>query len=239
MKNRTAAVLAVAAALLLGAAAVGRPAVAAVPQESAAGGDTVPATPELIRQIQFMLQTVGIDPGPIDGNARALTNKAAHQFEFQNGLPITDINNSEPISAAFIEALRKQAAAKMGIAPSAPSQTTAPPSPPPQTATAPASPPPPAASPSPPLPPPPDRFASCPYSPQDFLIGGQQFTPQSFLDDGFGGSTDRAVTNLTQRLKEARDIAEKIGGSALLEVQRQARVLAYFECRQKIEQGAK
>jgi hypothetical protein len=39
------------------------------------------------------------------------------------------------------------------------------------------------------------------------------------------------------RLDEARQIADKIGGPALIEVQRQAHVLAYFECRQKIEQA--
>jgi hypothetical protein len=42
---------------------------------------------------------------------------------------------------------------------------------------------------------------------------------------------------MRQRLDEARQIADKIGGPALVEVQRQAHVLAYFECRQKIEQA--
>ena len=89
-----------------------------------------------------------------------------------------------------------------------------------------------------PAPPPPDRFASCSYNPEDFLIGGTQFTPQVFLDQGFGGVTARALTNLKQRLEEARQIAERLGGPALREVQRQARVIAYFECRQKIEQAS-
>jgi peptidoglycan hydrolase-like protein with peptidoglycan-binding domain len=178
-----------------------------------------------------MLQTIGIDPGPIDGNAQALTNRAAHQFEMLNGLPMADVTNGGPIPTVFVEALRKQAAAKLGMAPplaSAPA-APAPAVPAPAPVVAPIAPPPPAA----------DRFASCPFDPQDFTVGGKQYTPQSYLDEGFGGSTDRAVSNLQQRLKEARDIAEKIGGSALLEVQRQARVLAYFECRQKIEQGGK
>jgi hypothetical protein len=84
----------------------------------------------------------------------------------------------------------------------------------------------------------PDRFASCAYKPEDFLVGGRQYTPQAFLDEGFGGRTASAVTNLRQRLDEARQIAEKIAGPALVEVQRQAHVLAYFECRQQIEQAA-
>jgi hypothetical protein len=221
--------LAIAATLFLAMPGGAPTAVAAVPQEAAAGGDMVPATPELIRQIQFMLQTVGIDPGPIDGNAQALTNRAAHQFELQNSLPIVDITNSGPIPVAFLEALRKQVATKLGVA--APPPATAAPAP------VPAAPSP--ATPAPPPLPAPDRFASCPFEPQDFNVGGKQYTPQAFLDEGFGGSTDRAVLNLQQRLKEAREIAEKIGGAALLEVQRQARVLAYFECRQKIEQAGK
>jgi hypothetical protein len=229
MKRGAFAGLAIAVALLLGVPAGGSPAFAAVPQEGA-NGDTVPGTPELIRQIQFMLQTIGIDPGPIDGNAQALTNRAAHQFEMLNALPMADITNGGPIPAAFVEALRKQAAAKMGMAPPGPAPAGPTPAVP-----APA----PVVAPVPPPPPAPDRFASCQFDPQDFAVGGKQYTPQSYLDEGFGGSTDRAVSNLQQRLKEARDIAEKIGGSALLEVQRQARVLAYFECRQKIEQGGK
>jgi peptidoglycan hydrolase-like protein with peptidoglycan-binding domain len=233
MKKRAFAGLAVAMVLLFGAPAGSPLTFAAVPQEPAQGAGTVPATPELIRQIQFMLQTVGIDPGPIDGNAQALTNRAAHQFQFQNALPITDITNGGPISTAFLDLLRKEAGAKLGVIPNPPGQAAVPPAAP---TPAPASVAP--APPPPPAPPPADRFASCQFDALDFSVGGKQYTPQSFLDEGFGGSTDRAVANLQQRLKEAREIAEKIGGSALLEVQRQARVLAYFECRQKIEQAA-
>ena len=40
------------------------------------------------------------------------------------------------------------------------------------------------------------------------------------------------------RLNEARQLAENIGGAALAEVQRQARVLNYFSCRLKVEQAA-
>ncbi len=98
--------LAIAMVLLVGLPGGSHLTFSAVPQEPAQGG-VVPATPELIRQVQFMLQTIGIDPGPIDGNAQALTNRAAHQFQFQNALPITDITNSGPISTAFLDLLRK------------------------------------------------------------------------------------------------------------------------------------
>jgi len=226
--------LAIAAAILFGWVIGGTSAAAGVPDATTSQGETVLATPDLVRQLQFMLQTIGLDPGPIDGNARALTNRAAHQFQLLNGLPISDIANGGQISAAFVELLRKQAIVKLGggaapaAQPSVPTPSPAQTPPAPQPASAPPATPPPAI----------DRFASCNFSPEDFQIGGERFTPQSFLDQGFDGSTDRAVSNLEQRLKEARDIAEKIGGSALLEVQRQARVLAYFECRQKIEQAA-
>jgi len=44
------------------------------------------------------------------------------------------------------------------------------------------------------------------------------------------------VSMLKDRLNEARQIAGNIGGSALTEVQRQSRVLDYYNCRLKIEQ---
>ena len=43
---------------------------------------------------------------------------------------------------------------------------------------------------------------------------------------------------LRDRLSEARQIAENVGGSALAEVQRQSRVLNYFSCRLKVEQAS-
>jgi hypothetical protein len=89
-----------------------------------------------------------------------------------------------------------------------------------------------------PIQPPPDRFAACPFNPNDFRIGNTQYTPDKFLQVGFDGSTARAVASLKDRLDEARQLAENIGGAALAEVQRQARVLSYFDCRLKIEQAA-
>ena len=182
------------------------------------------ATAGVVREIQFMLLTIGIDPGPIDGNPRQMTNRAVRIFQQRSGLPQIDLVSNEPVPPALLERLR-QAAAKVMLKPESPS---APPAPPTQAITT--QPTPPALS--------PDRFASCTYSTDDFRVGGRQYTPQSFLDEGFDGTTNRAVINLRQRLDEARQIAEGVGGPALLEVQRQARVLAYFECRQKIEQAS-
>jgi peptidoglycan hydrolase-like protein with peptidoglycan-binding domain len=180
------------------------------------------ATAALVREIQFMLLTIGIDPGPIDGNPRQMTNRAVRIFQQRSGLTQTDLVSNGPVPPAFLERLRREAASVMLKA------EPPPPTPPPQPIVTPPQRPAPL----------PDRFASCTYTADDFRVGGRQFTPQSFLDEGFDGATNRAVINLRQRLEEARRIAEGVGGPALLEVQRQARVLAYFECRQKIEQAS-
>jgi peptidoglycan hydrolase-like protein with peptidoglycan-binding domain len=208
---------------------------------------SINATPALVREIQFMLLTVGIDPGPIDGNPKQMTNRAAHGFQQRAGLPTSDIIEGQPVSTTFLERLRRDAARIMlkdNAAPSTQESAAQPAIPAAPPAPVPAAPPSPPASESaalrpepPPPPPPPDPFASCTASPEDFRIGGRQYTPQSFLDEGFGGSAARAVHDLRQRLEEARVIAAKIGGTALGEVQRQARVLAYFECRLKVEQS--
>jgi peptidoglycan hydrolase-like protein with peptidoglycan-binding domain len=209
------------------------------PTVGAAAGDaqTAVATGPLVREIQFMLLSLGFDPGPLDGNAQQLTNRAVRAFQQRSGLPVADLVNERPVPPEFLERLRKEVAQNLlkGTKPEPEQQAAvAPPAPPPPAPPAPEVAPAKAAPPAPP----PDRFASCSYNPQDFLVGGKQYTPESFLDEGFGGATPRAVANLRQRLDEARQIAEKIGGPALLEVQRQARVLAYFECRQKIEQAS-
>jgi hypothetical protein len=189
-----------------------------------------------------MLLTLGIDPGPIDGNARQLTNRAAHIFEARASLPMSDVVNNGPISTVFLDRLRRETARVMfekgnPVTPPAATASTAPPAaavPPPRTP----APPQPEGITARPEPPATDRFASCAFSPENFLIGGKQYTAQSFLEEGFDGSTVRAVTDLRKRLDEARQLAEHIGGAALLEVQRQAKVLTYFECRLKIEQAS-
>jgi peptidoglycan hydrolase-like protein with peptidoglycan-binding domain len=207
-------------------------------------GNAVAVTPALVRQVQFMLFTIGIDPGPIDGVPRRLTNAAIRKFDQQFGLPAVDLVNGGTISTEFLDRLRKAVSvALLGVQPPA----ATPPSPPQPAATPPSAPQPtaaptapqPAAAAAPPHPPPPvDRFAACPLDPADLSIGGTQYTPDTFLQMGFGGSTANAVHSLRDRLGEARRVAQQIGGPAVKEVQRQSRVLAYFRCRLNIERAS-
>ena len=199
--------------------------------EVAAPSDAVvEANPGLVREIQFMLIRLGMEPGPLDGIAGPQTRAAVHRFEQKFGLPDSEAVTDQGVSEKFLARLRTEASrAILG-----PEQRIEPAQAPPAGA------PPAVAVAPPPAPPPPapDRFASCPYDPKDFSIGGVNYTPEKFLREGFDGSTARAVNNLKDRLDEARKLAENIGGSALTEVQRQSRVLNYFTCRLKIEQAA-
>jgi peptidoglycan hydrolase-like protein with peptidoglycan-binding domain len=229
-------------------------------------GDTVAATAALVRQVQFMLFSIGFDPGAIDGVLRRATSNAVRQFEQKFGLPEADLIHDGQISVAFLDRLRGQAASVMlGPQTQQPAAAAAPPAAPGPVATAPAdlaplrgqapdpllgpqtqqpaaaaglpAAPGPAAAVVPSAPAMVDRFAACPFTAADFLIGGTQYTPDTFLKTGFGGSTASAVVGLKRGLKEARRLALQIGGPALEEVQRQRRVLDYFECRLKIEQA--
>ena len=67
------------------------------------------ATPQLIREIQFMLLNLSIDPGPIDGNAQQFTNRAVRIFEERNGLPQVDLANGRPVPPDFLAKLRGRA----------------------------------------------------------------------------------------------------------------------------------
>jgi peptidoglycan hydrolase-like protein with peptidoglycan-binding domain len=210
-------------------------AVAAITVDSgrsyAAGNATavqdVEANSALVREIQFMLLRLGMDPGPIDGVVGPQTLNAARKFQAKSGLPMSDLINEGKISAIFLGRLRDEASRAIlgGEKKPEASPEAATPSP---VAVAPAQPP----------APPPDPFAACPYDPRDFRIGATEYTPDKFLQVGFDGSTARAVASLKDRLDEARQLAENLGGSALAEVQRQARVLNYFNCRLKIEQAS-
>jgi peptidoglycan hydrolase-like protein with peptidoglycan-binding domain len=188
-----------------------------------------PATRELVREIQFMLLRLGLDPGPLDGLPLQLTNGAVRRFEQMSGLPLVELRPGGKVPAAFLARLRAEAGRAMfGAAGNLETEPRIS-SPPPGEAPVPAT------TPIPPREPPPDRFAACPYDPEDFHIGANRYTPDTFLNEGFDGSTARAVANLKDRLEEGRQIADKIGISALKEVQRQARVLQYLECRLKLE----
>jgi hypothetical protein len=182
-------------------------------------------TPSLVREIQFMLLRLDMEPGPIDGVIGPQTAGAWRKFERSIHLPQMDLVNGGKIPATVLARLRSEASRVIFEGekkPEAPAETPAPP-------TA-------AVAPAQPAAPEPDRFAACPFNPEDFRIGNTQYTVKKYLQEGFDGSTARAVSMLKERLNEARQIAGSIGGSALIEVQRQARVLDYFNCRLKIEQ---
>ena len=195
--------------------------------EAVSGVEDVEATPSLIREIQFMLLRLGIDPGPIDGVVGPQTIRAFRKFQEQSGLPVADLANGGRISVSLLARLRGEASRVMFGNEKKPEGPPAI-----------------AAQPAAPLPSPqpaaqaPDRFAACKFNPEDFRIGATAYTPDKYLQVGFDGSSARAVSMLKDRLNEARQIAGNIGGSALTEVQRQSRVLDYFSCRLKIEQAS-
>jgi peptidoglycan hydrolase-like protein with peptidoglycan-binding domain len=192
--------------------------------EMAGKAEDLEVTPALVREIQFMLLRLGMEPGPIDGVIGPQTARAWRKFQQDTGLPQVDLSNGAKIPAAALTRLRSEASRvifegeRKPVPPAAPT--------PPAAVVPPVQPPPPAA----------DRFAACPFHAEDFRIGASQYTPEKYLQEGFDGSTARAVSMLKDRLNEARQIAGNIGGAALTEVQRQSRVLDYFTCRLKIEQ---
>lgn len=181
--------------------------------------ENLEVTPSLVREIQFMLLRLGMEPGPIDGVIGPQTTAAWRKFQQDTGLPQVDLVNGSKIPAAALTRLRSEASRVIFEGERKPGPAAAAPVPPVQPP-APAS----------------DRFAACPFHAEDFKIGATQYSPEKYLQEGFDGSTARAVSMLKDRLNEARQIAENIGGAALTEVQRQSRVLDYFTCRLKIEQ---
>lgn len=190
--------------------------------ETVTSAEQVEVTPAVIREVQFMLLRLGMDPGPIDGVAGPQTTKAIHKFEEQSGLPGGELTNGGRVPAALLARLRNEASRVILGGEKNPGSAAA---------TSPAA----AAVPAQPAGR--DRFAVCSFRPEDFRIGDTQYTPDKYLQEGFDGSTARAVSMLKDRLNEARQIAENIGGAALIEVQRQSRVLDYFNCRLKVEQA--
>ena len=193
--------------------------------EVAAKAEDVEITPALVREIQFMLLRLGMEPGPIDGVIGPQTTRAWRKFQQDTGLPQVDLVNGNKIPATALTRLRSEASRVIFEGERKPQPPAAAPTPP-AAAVAPAQPSAPAS----------DRFAACPFHAEDFRIGTTQYTPEKYLQEGFEGSTARAVSMLKDRLNEARQIAGNIGGSALIEVQRQSRVLDYFTCRLKVEQ---
>ena len=186
--------------------------------------ENLDVTPSLVREIQFMLLRLGMEPGPIDGVIGPQTTAAWRKFQQDTGLPPLDLVNGSKIPAAALTRLRSETSRVIFEGERKPEPTAAAPT----AAVAPVQPAPPAS----------DRFAACPFHAEDFKIGTTQYTPEKYLQEGFDGSTARAVSMLKDRLNEARQIAGNIGGAALTEVQRQSRVLDYFSCRLKIEQAS-
>jgi peptidoglycan hydrolase-like protein with peptidoglycan-binding domain len=187
--------------------------------------ENLDVTPSLVREIQFMLLRLGMEPGPIDGVIGPQTTAAWRKFQQDTGLPPVDLVNGSKIPATALSRLRSEASRVIFEGERKPAPPAAAPTPPtaavaPVQQTAPAL----------------DRFAACPFHAEDFRIGATQYTPEKYLQEGFDGSTVRAVSMLKDRLNEARQIAGNIGGAALTEVQRQSRVLDYYTCRLKIEQ---
>jgi peptidoglycan hydrolase-like protein with peptidoglycan-binding domain len=191
--------------------------------EVAGKADDLEVSPSLIREIQFMLLRLGMEPGPIDGVIGPQTTRAWRKFQQDTGLPPVDLVNGSKIPAAALTRLRSEASRVIFQGERKPEPPAAAPTPS-------------AAAPVQPAAPASDRFAACPFHAEDFKIGTTQYTPEKYLQEGFDGSTARAVSMLKDRLNEARQIAGNIGGAALTEVQRQSRVLDYFTCRLKIEQ---
>jgi peptidoglycan hydrolase-like protein with peptidoglycan-binding domain len=192
--------------------------------EVAGKAEDLEVTPAVVREIQFMLLRLGMEPGPIDGVIGPQTIRAWHKFQQNTDLPQVDLVNGARIPATALTRLRSEASRVIFEGerkPEPPAATPAPPA---------------AVAPVQPAAPASDRFAACPFHAEDFRIGATQYTPEKYLQEGFDGSTARAVSMLKDRLNEARQIAGNIGGSALIEVQRQSRVLDYFTCRLKIEQ---
>jgi peptidoglycan hydrolase-like protein with peptidoglycan-binding domain len=189
--------------------------------EAVSGTGEVEATRSLVREIQFMLERLGMDPGPIDGVAGPQTIGAYHKFEERFGLPVTELSNGGKVPTSVLARLRGEASRVIFEGEKTPEAAAKPPP-----------------APAPLAVEKPDRFAACKFNPDDFRIGSTQYTPDKYLEVGFEGSTARAVSMLRDRLNEARQIAGNVGGAALTEVQRQARVLDYFDCRLKIEQAS-
>ncbi len=195
--------------------------------EVAGKAEELEVNPSLVREIQFMLLRVGMEPGPIDGVIGPQTIRAWHKFQQDTGLPAADLVNGGKIAAAAVTRLRSEASRVIFENERKPEAPAAAPTPTPS-----------ALAPVQPAAPAPDRFAACRFHAEDFKIGATQYTPEEYLQEGFDGSTARAVSMLKDRLNEARQIAGNIGGAALTEVQRQSRVLDYFTCRLKIEQAS-
>src|SRR5262252_4907537 len=69
----------------------------------------VEATTGLVREIQFMLLRLGMDPGPIDGIAGPQTLSAVRKFQAKSDLPVSDLITDRKVSGVFLARLRDEA----------------------------------------------------------------------------------------------------------------------------------
>src|SRR6516164_10250374 len=63
----------------------------------------------LIREIQFMLLRLGMDPGPIDGIVGPMTIKAFLTFVERSGMPVQPLVNGGRIPGSLLARLRTEA----------------------------------------------------------------------------------------------------------------------------------
>ena len=147
--------------------------------EVAGKAEDLEVTSSLVREIQFMLLRLGMEPGPIDGVIGPQTTRAWRKFQQDTGLLQIDLVNGNKIPAAALTSLRSGASR---VTFEGERKPVAPPTtPPPAAAVASAQ----QAAPAP------DRLAACPLHAEDFKIGATQYTPEKYLQEGFDGSTAR------------------------------------------------
>ena len=77
--------------------------------EATSKAEDVAVTPSLVREIQFMLLRIGMEPGPIDGVIGPQTTRAWGKFEQDTGLPQIELVNAGKISATALARLRGEA----------------------------------------------------------------------------------------------------------------------------------
>ena len=77
--------------------------------EAAAKSEELEVTPSLVREIQFMLLRLGMEPGPIDGVIGPQTTRAWHKFQQDTGLQPVDLVNGSKIPATVLTRLRSEA----------------------------------------------------------------------------------------------------------------------------------
>src|ERR1700752_432918 len=77
--------------------------------EVAGKAEDLEVSPSLVREIQFMLLRLGMEPGPIDGVIGPQTTRAWHKFQQDTGLPPGDLVSGAKIPATTLARLRSEA----------------------------------------------------------------------------------------------------------------------------------